>query len=532
MRIKSIELKNFKRFTDLRIDNIPETAKLVLLIGSNGSGKSSVFDAFAYLGKDLPIDKDYYRKTSSDSLSIQIDLYNQDPINVSDLGFFHIPTPIHKFIGRSSIRIVPKLSNKAEPNLISSDADKPDSYIDYDTRFINDVYLYIQNINNALREPIFQGRPADTLQIFRDFIEPLNGSLLRIFGEDLDTTIQIAEFKDSELNTPPKLVFKKGSSKINYDLLSHGEKQVVILLINFVVRKEFYKDTIIFIDEMDCHLNAALQCTLLQEIVTNWIPENSQLWTASHALGFIDYAKTAPNASIIDFDALDFDQPQVLLPQPKENLELYEIAVPKSILLNLFEGKRIVFCENKNDSLYNLLGLPNTIFVGVNNSNDVFHSVKRDKRYLSIRDRDFLTDTEIDRIQYEFPNHRILKYYNFENFLFHPDNLAEAITDFNKEDYIKEIITQKNKLIEYDIIPSLDSSRQSYAEFKENNKLKDTDKKQIVDALKSDDFKIFYKFFNMRDRFNRIKYDKILPSKERLVQTTWFKAQIESCLSS
>lgn len=48
MKIKSVQLKNFKRFTDLRIENIPEETKLVLLIGTNGSGKSSVFDGFRY----------------------------------------------------------------------------------------------------------------------------------------------------------------------------------------------------------------------------------------------------------------------------------------------------------------------------------------------------------------------------------------------------------------------------------------------------------------------------------------------------
>ena len=46
MKIKKIHLKNFKRFTDLTIDEIPETAKLVVLIGANGCGKSSLFDAF------------------------------------------------------------------------------------------------------------------------------------------------------------------------------------------------------------------------------------------------------------------------------------------------------------------------------------------------------------------------------------------------------------------------------------------------------------------------------------------------------
>ena len=51
MRISSLQLTNFKRFSNLTISNIPDTARLVLLIGSNGSGKSSLFDAFDVLGK-------------------------------------------------------------------------------------------------------------------------------------------------------------------------------------------------------------------------------------------------------------------------------------------------------------------------------------------------------------------------------------------------------------------------------------------------------------------------------------------------
>ena len=50
MFITKLQLKNFKRFTDLTIDltseNNTKSRKLVLLIGTNGSGKSSIFDAF------------------------------------------------------------------------------------------------------------------------------------------------------------------------------------------------------------------------------------------------------------------------------------------------------------------------------------------------------------------------------------------------------------------------------------------------------------------------------------------------------
>ncbi len=51
MHITNVELQNFKRFTDLTIDGIPSDSKLVLLIGSNGSGKSSVFDGFEFLNR-------------------------------------------------------------------------------------------------------------------------------------------------------------------------------------------------------------------------------------------------------------------------------------------------------------------------------------------------------------------------------------------------------------------------------------------------------------------------------------------------
>ena len=55
MKIKSIKLKDFKRFTDLSIEGLPETAKLVVMIGPNGCGKSSMFEAlncYTYIVKN------------------------------------------------------------------------------------------------------------------------------------------------------------------------------------------------------------------------------------------------------------------------------------------------------------------------------------------------------------------------------------------------------------------------------------------------------------------------------------------------
>jgi hypothetical protein len=118
--------------------------------------------------------------------------------------------------------------------------------------------------------------------------------------------------------------------------------------------------------------------------------DSSQLWTASHALGFIDYARKTDNAVILDFDSLNFDVPQTIVPQSKEVLDVYDLAIPKSILSQLFSDKKIVFCENKNDEYYNLMGIDKTLFVGVKDSRDVFLHIKNDKTKFSLRDRDFL----------------------------------------------------------------------------------------------------------------------------------------------
>jgi hypothetical protein len=537
MRITKLELGNFKRFSDLTIEGIPETSKLVLLIGSNGSGKSSVFDAFDFATKasNNPSGNAYYYKGNT-KIKVLISLNDGKRVGVVDDKLIPADTvdfSFHKkFIGRSSIRIVPRITNTGKLTDKAFDDDAPSSFIDVDERFNSDVVTYIQMIDNALREPVFSGRSADTLKIFQDFIRPLNTSLLNVFGGDEHTTIQIAEYQNANAQATPKLIFKKGTSRINYDLLSHGEKQVVILLLNFIVRQDQYKDAIIYIDEMDCHLNTSLQSNLLKEIVDTWIPDDAQLWTASHALGFIDYAKNAENASIIDLDLLNFDLPQVITSEPKENLEVYNIALPKETLAKILQDYKLVLVENKNAAHYNLsLSEKGYLFLPEKDSRDVFLHTKGDNTKLGLRDRDYLMDEEISRIQALYSNLRILRYYAFENYIYHPDNIAELEpAGFDKSAYIKDIIDQKNqKLIK--IASGIETSRQTYSDLKEPN-IKSKNIDPILNALKNNDFEVFYPFFDMKADFSKVNLQKILKdySISDLVNTTWFKNKIEELL--
>src|SRR5271154_1902066 len=72
VKIRRIVLRNFKRFTDATIGDIPAEARLVLIVGPNGCGKSSVLDAvnmwfrmsFAGVGG---WDETYHRKQVPDA---------------------------------------------------------------------------------------------------------------------------------------------------------------------------------------------------------------------------------------------------------------------------------------------------------------------------------------------------------------------------------------------------------------------------------------------------------------------------------
>ena len=62
MKIKKIELNNFKRFTHLLVEGLPETTKLVVLVGPNGSGKISFMEAmnhyYKYAGCEIRLSRE------------------------------------------------------------------------------------------------------------------------------------------------------------------------------------------------------------------------------------------------------------------------------------------------------------------------------------------------------------------------------------------------------------------------------------------------------------------------------------------
>ena len=540
MQIRELRLQNFKRFTDLTIRNIPSDAKLVLLIGANGCGKSSVFDAFNWLapqavGHGFKDNSEYFSKYAT-NVHPRVQVVTSSGSFVRDEKSF--PSEAGgKFYGRSSLRIVPRLSvSQGEwQNTLEHNADTPVYFIDQDTRFTTDVHVHADLLNQALQRLLVEGKAneEEVAKVREKYISKINTALTNIFGEDSKITLRFAVYKQPDPRTAVKPYFKKGSSEIPFDLLSHGEKQVIIILFNLLVRQDYLADKIIYIDEMDGHMNTRLQFDLLREVTENWIPATSQLWTASHALGFIDYARQAPHAAIIDFDSLDFDIPQTLTPEPKENLDVLEIAIPHEFLGNLLAERRFVFCEGEDTSKYNSLQLPHVLFASNRYNKFQVFVRARDTKTEGIIDRDYLTDAEVEEFEKIFPFIHVLRYYSIENYLYHPDNLAEVVgSSFDKAEYIQQLLTIKNRIKE-DLVFGIQKARESYPFDKElqgdRRKQYSKDAQHIRDLLNSDVFETFYKVFPAKD------YGKELPQRANrnqleLSRTQWFKEQIAQLL--
>lgn len=547
MKIQKLQLKNFKRFTDLTIEGIPENTELVLLIGANGSGKSSVLDAFEVINssirKTIPSiefqNDNYYQKNKGNSFkdgssfitinSSKGKFATQILVN-SNSTFSEGDLPINSFYGRTSFRQLSSLTRTALGRNLDTqnDSDRPKLYIDRDERFENDI----EKITEELLRNVFLNDNSSR-EIKRKYIEPINNALTNIFTFENNIGLELTQIIPPLDGKTAQIIFKKGNSEIHYNLLSAGEKEVVNILFNLLSRKDLLQDAILFFDEMDLHLNTAIQYNLLKEITENWIPDNSQLWTASHALGFIDYAHDSENAVIIDFDSLDFDKSQTLSPQPKENLEIFELAVSKDTISKILQGRKIVFAENTDTVIYNNLSMHNTYFFNAIDKADVFHKAKN-LNTLGLIDRDYLTDEEVKELNKTYPFLRVLPYYSIENLLFHPDNLEEYYftvkKDFTKVDYINALINVKNQEL-VDLAAGIPMARNGYPFYKENEyskQLKDfkDNWKDITKLLKSDDFETFYKVFPAKD------YGKSLPQRSNLPKinlgrTNWFRNQIE-----
>lgn len=336
MFVKSIKISKFRRFESLEIADLPP-AKLVVLAGPNGSGKSSLFDAFSV-----------WRQAHGTGLSWD-DTYHQregDPKGYSnqvDIKFHGVPEPKKSFYVRSAYRNDPsfKLSNlKRQANI--EDEQRIRTMIESDAA----VSLNYQRLASDALEDVFENEDeSTTIGNFRE----------KVVGDIRDSMLRL--FPDLRLNslgnplTAGTFHFDKGSQKrFNYKNLSGGEKSAFDLILDLVVKKRAFNNTVFVIDEPEAHMNTRIQGVLLEELY-NLVPEGSQLWVSTHSIGMMRRAREIhtrdpQNVIFLDFGGQDFDVPVTLEPvAPTRAFWQRVLDVALDDLALLVAPKQIVICE-------------------------------------------------------------------------------------------------------------------------------------------------------------------------------------------
>ena len=427
MKIKSIKLEGFRRFKNLTIKDIPEETRLVVMIGPNGSGKSSVFDAlhrFRYISGGI-------LGLNPDSYLIKFGLYEEDfeepgieEPEIQEPGFeepeveFHTDPPNDTDAFRRSVHM--RSAYRNDP--------------------LSSSHKYLSKTNPLIEQLRFQ-RLAENDQTVASNYDRILGPWIErmsarkktgempdeidkdLYGELRDAIREL--FKDPQLTliglgnpkTDKIFEFDKGTSQgFSYQNLSSGEKAALDLILDIIVAKLEFNDTVFCIDEPEAHIHTKLQGPLLDQLY-NMIPENSQLWIATHSVGMVrkaqDLWRENPESVVfLDFgdDRLNFDDEATIVPtQPNPKLweQTYDIALGD--LAELVASEQYVFCEGTDfdETCYqNIFSphYPETRFISMGGSTTVVKVVKELKgkiakgaKVIGVVDGDNATGGDIER---------------------------------------------------------------------------------------------------------------------------------------
>ena len=276
--------------------------------------------------------------------------------------------------------------------------------------------------------------------------------------------------------------FTKGTSRnFLYENLSAGEKAAFDLLLDVVVNKAAFDDSLYCVDEPEAHLSTRLQGKLLKELY-QLIPGNSQLWLATHSIGMVRAAQAirAEHADHVVFldmgfgpngELRDYDQPQTIEPSdPDHGFWQRHYAVALDDMAELLAPDRIVLCEGSteddnpplDEACYNTIfarEFPGTRFVSVGPATKVekrmgdllplLDRIIGGTSIIRFRDRDDMTPEEVNGKAAE--GVRVMsEYRNIESMLLSDGVLSRLCDSCDKSDRFEAVRTARDTALARD----------------------------------------------------------------------------------
>jgi predicted ATPase len=463
MHIKSVNLRGFKRFTELRIEDLPPTARLIVLAGPNGSGKSSLFDAFRIWygsqGPGIPWDPAYHPKAEA-ATSTVTNWSNQAQIEI------HEPIPTDQsqrrsmFYFRTAYRHEADFTSNQVSKVNLETVQRVSRMIDID-QTVQQNYQYL--VMSIMDDVFDETQELTNRQIRERLVSDLSNAMGRLFDGIRLTGVGTRPLEAGSF------YFDKGSShNFHYKNLSGGEKAAFDLLLDMSVRARYHPQAIYCIDEPEIHHNPKIQAALLDELL-RILPAEGQLWIATHSIGMLRRARDLqvdyPGGVVfLDFSASNFDSPVTLTPKPVDRPYWSSlIAVALDDFASLLAPEQIVLCEGGLSDQFDaqILGaifaaeFPGTDFMSVGNTLEVqradgvaakaIATVASGTRVIRVVDRDYQSDAEVKEQQ--AGGVRVLSRRHLESFLWDDEILQRLCTSLKRADALPEALRLKNEAI-------------------------------------------------------------------------------------
>ena len=510
MKIKSIKLKDFKRFTDLTIEGLPETAKLVVMIGPNGSGKSSVFDGLIFdthyskgstypadILNDSPVMNAYYFRSDYPQYylddpeplpeKIDIDPSKKIPMTFPDdiwdcvnIEFYHRPESGKRVHVRSAYRnysafqLNSILSRESHYRLSLQLRTYGRAMISDETFASNFSLLSVCQHEKLVLEDPYPYPPISpecreqaekSVELLDKIFEELRGAIRKMF---IDSEL-VLKYIGAPMYDGLLRFEKEEREELSYQNLSGGEIAVLDLLLDIVIKKIRDEETIICIDEPEAHIHTKLQGQLLEELY-NLISPKSQLWIATHSVGMVrkaqDLWREDPDSVVfLDFGRDDFDE-QVTLkpmtPDPDFWARTYEVALGDLAQLVLTEWT--VFCEGEKfdaDCYKNIFGsrYPEVRFISLEGRGNVEKSIEalnrvtgkiaKNAKVIGLVDGDDAIPSEVE--ESDEIGIRTLSRRNIEGYLFDDEVLTKLCEVHGKPAKIQDLLDAKQTAIQKSI---------------------------------------------------------------------------------
>ena len=435
---------------------------MVVVVGPNGCGKSSLFDALSHwyrmnTGFGINGDDKYYRKLLDQDFQ-----WNQ----TVTVGLHGGAAPQRDgFYMRTAYRNDPDFAisgfsrpgNPPDSPRISRAIDNDQAVSDNYQRLVYDTMSGVYDADNDSKT---------VLALREELIGAVRASMERVFGDLILNSI-------SDPLNAGSFFFQKGTvQSYHYKNLSGGEKAAFDLLLDLLIKKRYFTNAIYCIDELDVHLHTRVQGVLLKEMV-RVLPGESQLWVTTHSLGVLraalDLLVDVPGSvCLIDFDGVDPDQTRELMP-----VSLGRAAWEKLLSITLDDlsprvaPRIVVVCEGSSvgnrrrdfdASVYNRVFselLAEVVFISGGSANQVASGVSvRDllkqllpsTRIVGLVDRDDLSGAEVEAMEAGGAT-VVLPRRNLESYLLADDVLEALAAREGRADLLAEVIQIKTEAL-------------------------------------------------------------------------------------